>query len=67
MKSTLVKLHSCVPHKSELKDEHFLMAGAYGTGAFVSHTVIGTLILSFAYLIVFVTQVYDHHCEHKDK
>lgn len=53
------KLVNCIPHKNELKDEHFYMAGAYGVGAFMTHTLYGMMFVSIAYFIVFVIQVHD--------
>lgn len=56
------KLVSVLPHKYELKNEHFWMFGSYGVGSFLVHTIYGMLIISFAYFVVFAFDVHDGRC-----
>lgn len=50
--------------RGDVKDEHLYMAGAYGLGATLTHSIIGQLLISFAYAIVFVFQVRERHSRH---
>jgi hypothetical protein len=56
----LHRVVSTLPHKSELKDEHFLMAVGYGVGAFLVHSAIGMMIVGVCYLAVAMISVHDH-------
>lgn len=54
------KFISTLPHTSELKDEHFLMAVGYGVGAFLVHSAIGMMIVGVCYLLVACISVHDN-------
>lgn len=52
-------IHSIMPTKHEIKDEHIWMAGAYGFGSFLMHTHLGSLMIALAYLLVFTFNVHE--------
>lgn len=45
----------------DIKDEHILMAGAYGGGAFFSHSTIGNIVVGIGYLSVTFIGIHENH------
>lgn len=51
-------------HVSDMRNEHFVMASAYGVSAAMHYTLIATLLVSAAYGLMFVFQMWEVHKTH---
>ena len=53
------RIKAIMPHRRELKNEHFMMCGAYGVGSYFTHSIFGMVIISVAYFVVFTWDVHE--------
>lgn len=51
-------------HMGDMRNEHFVMASAYGVSAGMHYTLIATLVVSLAYGVVFAFQMWEAHKTH---